>query len=82
MPEQEETTRLTLPYLRAWRMQQVISQRELAKRAEITPGTVIRLERGEKANYLTIHKLAKGLGISVQQLLHENPEEHKIRGAA
>jgi transcriptional regulator with XRE-family HTH domain len=82
MPEQEETARLTLPYLRAWRMQQVLSQRELAKRAGVTPGTVIRLERGEKANYLTIHKLAKGLGIAVQQVLREDPEAQDIRGVA
>ncbi|HLW01972.1 MAG TPA: helix-turn-helix transcriptional regulator [Ktedonobacterales bacterium] len=82
MPEEDEANRLTVPYLRAWRIHFVLSQRELAKQAGITPGTVIRLERGERANYLTIRKLAQGLGIPMQQLLSENPAEKDLRGVA
>lgn len=73
--------RFVLPHLKAWRSRAVMSQKQLAKLAGVTPGTIIRLERGEAANATTIHKLAQGLGISVQQLIHEGPED-KIRGAA
>lgn len=82
MSEQDEA-RAMLPYLRAWRIHFLLSQRDVAKKAGITPGTIIRLERGDRANYLTIGKIAKGLGISVQQLVHTNPDEEiKIRGVA
>ncbi len=74
--------RAPVPHLRAWRVRFLLTQRQLAEKAGITPGTVIRLERGDKANYLTIGKIARGLGVSMQQLLQENPEGIKIRGAA
>jgi DNA-binding XRE family transcriptional regulator len=82
MAEREDALRFPLPYLKAWRRYAVLSQQQLAKRAGIVRGTIIRLEQGELANSTTVHKLAKGLDISVQQLLHENPDETKKRVAA
>ena len=40
-----------------------MTQRELARRADVDPGTVSRIERGElDPTYSTLLKLAKGLG--------------------
>jgi transcriptional regulator with XRE-family HTH domain len=75
--------RSTIPLLRTWRLYRLLSQRELSQRAKVGEVTVIRIEQGEQANELTVHKLARGLGITAHQLLHEEPpEETTIDGAA
>lgn len=79
---EQEPTRLNVPYLRAWRIKRVLSQRQLAKQAGIGVSTIIRLEQGERANFLTLHKLAQGLNLTVEQLLNDNPNEEDLRGVA
>jgi DNA-binding XRE family transcriptional regulator len=71
-----EDKRQTIPNLRAWRLYRLLKQGELAKAAGLGEQTIFRLERpGERANELTIHKIARALGVTVQQLLQEQPPE-------
>lgn len=65
----EPQKRSEIPYLRAWRLHRRMTHEELAKAAEVGRQTVIRLEKpGQRANELTIYKIAHGLGISVEDL--------------
>ena len=69
----QQSTRVALPYLRAWRLGKLLSQRDLAERGGVGASTIIRIEGGGRANYLTAHRLARGLGIAPEDLLHEPP---------
>lgn len=64
-----------LPSLRAWRNYRLLGQAELARKAGVTPQTVMRLERGSDAGgtatRATIRKLAKALGCKPDDLLAE-----------
>jgi DNA-binding XRE family transcriptional regulator len=86
-----ERTRVELPYLRSWRIAKLLSQDELADRAHVMKSTIVRLEREPDASgarqaaiLSTIGKLAKGLGITRQQLVYEDPEHptKHVSGAA
>ena len=75
--------RFPIPYLRAWRLAQLKSQETLAKEAGIGAATIVRLEKpGEKANELTVYRIAKALNISPKKLLDEPPPEALEEGAA
>ena len=74
MPEEQRTQ---VSNLRAWRLYTLLKQVELAEKAGVGEQTVIRLEKGGRATELTIHKLARALGISVRQLLEEQPPEKR-----
>ena len=71
----EDERRRPVPYLRAWRLHRLLKQVELAEKAGVGEQTVIRLEKGARANELTMHKLAKALEVSVRQLQEEPPPE-------
>ena len=75
----QDDARPTLPHLRAWRMYALLSQKQLADKAGVGVATIIRLERGEHANYLTVQRLANALGISARRLVDEPPRstEHE-----
>ncbi len=67
-------TGLPVPNLRAWRQWRGLSQAELAQRAGVRGPTVSDTENGKTAaSYTTIGKLAGALGITREQLLHEQP---------
>lgn len=71
-----EQRRHVVPNLRAWRLHRLMAQEQLAKAAGVGVNTIFRLERPEeRANELTIYKLARGLGVSVRELLEEEPPE-------
>ncbi len=75
--------RFPIPHLRAWRLAQLKTQGQLAKEAGIGENTIVRLEKpGERANELTIYRLAKALKISPKKLLEEPPPEVVEEGAA
>ncbi len=79
---EEQQRRSEIPNLRAWRLHKLMNQEQLAEAAGVGRQTIFRLERpDERANELTIHKIAKGLGITVHQLMNEMPPE-KVRPAA
>lgn len=46
----------------------MLSQRELAARAGVSPATIVRLENGHDAHHKTVRKLAEALGISPRDL--------------
>lgn len=74
MPEEEEQG-VTLPGLKAWRLWKGWKQVELAQASGVTPATISRLEHGQPARLGTVAKLAKGLGIAREQLLHVDPRK-------
>ncbi len=54
-----------LPYLKAWRIEKLMTQAE-----------VVRAERGDEAiSFANIRKLAEALGISTDELLRTKPKE-------
>ena len=59
---------LVLSRLRELRESKVMSQRELGKRAGVSPATIVRLERGQLARFVTIRKLADALGVPAEEL--------------
>lgn len=63
-----------LPNLRVWRVHALLTQHQLATKAEVGPATIARLETGGRANRLTVQRLANALNITVHQLTHETPE--------
>jgi transcriptional regulator with XRE-family HTH domain len=67
-------TRYRLQHLRAWREFRELSQADLAEASGVGKATIARLE-GEKneANGTTVNKLARGLVISRDMLLNEDP---------
>ena len=68
---------LVLRDLRRLREQRVMSQRDLAARAGVSPTTVIRAEKGEPMRYLTVRKLAEALGVEPSALVSEGGEEDR-----
>lgn len=58
--------------IRRLRLAKGFSQEQLALRADVDPGYVGRIERGDNnAALLTIQKLTRALGISVAKLMQE-----------
>ena len=69
-------TRSEIPHLRAWRLYRLLSPGDLAKAADVGRDTIFRLERpGQRANELTVYKIARALDINAKQLLEEMPPE-------
>ena len=65
-----------LPSLRRLRQRRALTQRELGKAAEVSPGTVFRLEAGLRGAYpATVRKLAGALGVPPAELMHEHRRE-------
>jgi DNA-binding XRE family transcriptional regulator len=75
MAQQPTTRGLPVPYLRAWRIWCVLTQADLAELAGINKFTIARAEAGHRIDFANIHKLATALGITVQQLLREDPSQ-------
>jgi transcriptional regulator with XRE-family HTH domain len=64
-----------LPYLKAWRMNKLIAQNELAQRTGLARATLARAERGDEVvNFANIRKLAEALGITAEDLLYHDPD--------
>jgi transcriptional regulator with XRE-family HTH domain len=63
--------------LKRLREDQVLSQRELARRAGLAQGTVWRLESGfSEAHPHTIRKLAEALGLDPRELLKKGAQNN------
>ncbi len=60
---------LTLPNLRRVRQLKLLSQRQLAMLAEVSPATIASIEAGRSAQYETVKKLCGALGVGVQELV-------------
>ena len=57
------------PFLFFHRMNAMLSQRELAKRAGVSAATVFRLEHGYRGHQSTIRKLAQALQVKPASLV-------------
>jgi transcriptional regulator with XRE-family HTH domain len=60
-----------VPSLYAYRLDQALTQRELAERSGVSLNTINRLERGFTARPPTIRKLAAALGVEPRDLMAE-----------
>ncbi len=64
-----------LPYLKAWRMDKLLAQNELAAQSGLAKSTLARAERGDEiVNFTNIRKLAAALGITADDLLNRDPD--------
>jgi DNA-binding XRE family transcriptional regulator len=68
------TMRFVGAKLRRLREERFVSQRDLAKRAEVSPTTILHLETGENPNprLSTVRKIAEALGIDPNELVEHN----------
>ena len=66
-----------LPYLQAWRLWKGLKQEELGEIANVNAATISRIEHGGEARLDTIAKLASGLGIAREQLIHSEPKKER-----
>ncbi len=58
--------------LRALREKRFLSHRDLAKRANVSPTTVVNLEAGKvEAQRRTVRKLAEALGVEPEKLVDD-----------
>jgi transcriptional regulator with XRE-family HTH domain len=65
---------IATPHLRAWREYRVLTQLELSGRSGVSNSLISRIEAGKKRpGPTTIGKLAEVLGITREQLVHEQP---------
>jgi transcriptional regulator with XRE-family HTH domain len=72
--------RVALPYLSAWRNKRFLTQRGLAEASGISGNTINALEQGyRQANYSTLGKLARALGITPEQLANADPAANEQR---
>ena len=63
---------VTLPGLRVRRLQAALTQEDLADKSGVSRLTIVRLERGGKANPHTMGKLADALGCTPADLMSED----------
>lgn len=60
---------MRLKSLREWRMERLMSVRELAHSARVTHKTVIDLEHGRRrANYETMRGISQALGVAATEI--------------
>jgi DNA-binding XRE family transcriptional regulator len=67
-------TTLRLNNLSEFREKRLMSRAELARKAEISPLTILKIENGQKCRPETARKIILGLGYSIEDrdyLLHE-----------
>lgn len=61
---------IRLPHLRELRQSAGLTQRNLGRRAGVSPGTIYRLENALRGSYPhTVRKLAAALGVSTGELV-------------
>jgi transcriptional regulator with XRE-family HTH domain len=67
------TSQHTVPALRYWRLERLLSQRQLAEQSDVSEPTIIRAEGGKRIGALTAAKLARALGVTAKQLQEQEP---------
>ena len=67
-----------MPRLRAIRERKLMSQEELARRSGVHAATISRIEaQGTPARFVTIHKLARALGVKPEKLVGQDEEDSR-----
>jgi transcriptional regulator with XRE-family HTH domain len=69
------TSQHVVPSLRYWRLERLLTQRQLAEMSGVSEPTVTRAEGGSKVGALTAARLARALDVSVTALRAAPPEE-------
>jgi transcriptional regulator with XRE-family HTH domain len=76
----EEGKVVVLRSLRSLREKNAMTQQELAERAEVSRGTIIKLESGSDAAFpSTVRKLAAALGVEPVDLMTNDPALRPLR---
>ncbi len=73
MPAPKST--ISLPYLRGWRLERLLTQVQLAQAAGVSEPTIVRAENGAPVHALTAVRLARALSVTVRQLQEEEPAQ-------
>jgi transcriptional regulator with XRE-family HTH domain len=60
---------MKVPQLKTVREQKLMTQREVAEKAGVSPTTIVRIERGQLGALSTIRKLADALEVQPGELL-------------
>jgi DNA-binding XRE family transcriptional regulator len=63
------------PHLRSYRRRALLTQRELAKQADVSREVIINGESGRPVSLKSLRKLAKALGVEPKALLELEEEE-------
>ena len=63
------------PLLKAWRKYLGLTQKELAERAGVTQAAISQMERSQNPRTETLEKLARAMGLKVEQLIDEDLTE-------
>ena len=73
---------LPLPGLKHWRLRRGLSQRELARRAQLTPDYLFKVESGRRGcNPEAAHELAAVLKVDLQELRTKRDDADKTQAA-
>ncbi|HEV2460136.1 MAG TPA: helix-turn-helix transcriptional regulator [Ktedonobacterales bacterium] len=67
------SSRLRVPYLRAWRLYRLLTQEQVVAASGVSVATIVRGEKGELVSALSAAKMARALGVTVEQLQSEKP---------
>jgi transcriptional regulator with XRE-family HTH domain len=54
--------------LKAWRINRLLTQEELAARSGVSQASIMRIERGQRARIKTVRKLLAALDMSTESL--------------
>lgn len=57
-----------LARLKLLRQERMLSQRDLSERSGVSQNTIVRIEQGEDARFITARKLAEALGVEPREL--------------
>lgn len=74
-----------VPYLRALREQQMLTQAQLAEMADVSRATIVTAEQGERVRIHVIEKLAQALGTDKRMLAYgpaEQPERQEVSASS
>ena len=74
MTSERKENYVVILHLKRWRIHKGMLQEELAEATDLTQATISRLENGGAARLATVKVLAEALGITREQLLHQQPE--------
>jgi transcriptional regulator with XRE-family HTH domain len=67
----------TLPYLPDWRAKYVLSQEELARRAQVSRATISSAEQGRRISFKAAESIARAFGVDRVTLAQAPTQERQ-----